>query len=308
MDTAGKWIFGLVAAFAGIAFIILAVSIFVLASALTTASSDTIEEASGGRTSERVAIISITNEIMDAEDIVRQLKKYRKRSSVKAIVLRLDSPGGAVVPSHEIYEEVRRTRNLGTPVVVSMGSVAASGAYYIACGANRIVANPGSVTGSIGVISSFPNISRLMDKIGIDQTTIKSGELKDAGSPLREMTPREKEYFQHTIDNIYEQFLRLVIDARGMVEDSVRMLADGRVYTGEQAWRNGLVDTLGTLQTAITVAGMLGKIQGEPRVVQEVQRQSLLDILLGTGTSETFRRLGKTLRSTSPVEYKMQLH
>ena len=261
---------------------------------------------SGGSGSDRVAIIRVEDAIMDAGDIVRQLKKYRKRTSVKAIVIRLDSPGGAVVPSHEIYEEVSKTRKFGKPIVISMGSVAASGAYYIACGATRVVANPGTITGSIGVVSSFPNFRGLMDKIGIEQTTIKSGEFKDTGNPGRSMTERERMYLQSTIDNVYEQFLHIVMKARNMTEDSVRRIADGRIFTGEQAFAVGLVDTLGTLETAIAIAGTLGKISGEPRITEEVRRESFLDILMGTHASDTFRRLETALRSAPPVEYRMQ--
>jgi protease-4 len=274
--------------------------------ALTSSTSTTYEESSGGSGSDRVAIIRVEDAIMDAGDIVRQLKKYRKRTSVKAIVIRLDSPGGAVVPSHEIYEEVSKTRKFGKPIVISMGSVAASGAYYIACGATRVVANPGTITGSIGVVSSFPNFRGLMDKIGIEQTTIKSGEFKDTGNPGRSMTERERMYLQSTIDNVYEQFLHIVMKARNMTEDSVRSIADGRIFTGEQAFAVGLVDTLGTLETAIAIAGTLGKISGEPRITEEVRRESFLDILMGTHASDTFRRLETALRSAPPVEYRMQ--
>ncbi len=308
MSTAAKWIIGIIVAFAGIALFIFAISLFTLTTALTTASSSSYEESTGGSGSDRVAIIRIEDVIMDADEAVRQLKKYRKRSSVKAIVLRLDSPGGAVVPSHEIYEEVKRTRNLGMPVVISMGSVAASGAYYIACGASYVVANPGTITGSIGVVSSFANFEGLMDKIGIEQTTIKSGEFKDVGNPSRPMTERERAFLQLTIDNVYGQFVRIVSVARKLPEDSVRVLADGRIYTGEQAYASGLVDTLGTLQTAVTIAGTLGKISGEPRIVEEVEKESILDLLMGARTSETLRRLETSLRSSPPVEYRMLLH
>jgi protease IV len=305
MSTTGKWILGIVVAFAGMALVVFAIAMFSFVGALTTASSPTYEESTGGSGTDRVAVIRLEEAIMDASEVVRQLQKYRKRNSVKAIVLRLDSPGGGVVPSHEIYEEVNKTRKLGTPVVVSMGSVAASGAYYIACAASLVVANPGTITGSIGVVSTFPNFKGLMDKIGVEQTTIKSGEFKDVGNPARAMTERERSFLQSSIDNVYGQFLRIVSTARKLPEDSVRALADGRIYTGEQAFAAGLVDTLGTFQTAVLIAGTLGKISGEPRITEEVKRESLLDVFMGTRSSETLRRLEATLRSTPPVEYRM---
>lgn len=294
------------AGFAGFAFLVMAMSFFLLATAVTSESTtDTVEDTYGGAGSERVAIVEISSTIVDAENIIRQLRKYRKRSSVKAIVVRLNSPGGAVVPSHEIWEEVRRTRKYGKPVVVSMGSVAASGAYYIACAADVIVANPGTITGSIGVISEFASIQPLLEKIGIENTTIKSGEFKDTGSPSRRMLPAEKEYLQRTINNVYEQFVDVVVKGRDMQIDSVRKLADGRIYTGQQAYDNGLVDTLGTLYTAIRIAGNLGKITGEPRVMREKEVETLLDMLVGTRARQTIEQMGTQIQQGGPLEYRM---
>jgi protease-4 len=224
---------------------------------------------------------------------------------VKAIVLRLDSPGGGAVPSHEIYEEVRRTRNLGQPVVVSMGSVAASGAYYIACAADVIVANPGTITGSIGVISEYASFQPLLEKIGIESTTITSGEFKDTGNPTRRMRTEEKEYLRRTILDVYEQFVDIVARGRGLDIDSVRVLADGRIYTGQRAYANGLVDTLGTLNTAIRIAGNLAKIQGEPRVMREKERETLLDQFIGTRARRSLEDLGTRMEPGAPLEYRM---
>lgn len=306
MGNSGKWIVGLVAGFAGLSFLVMALAFFVLATAVTSeTTTDTVEETYGGTGSERVAIVEVTSTITDAEDVIRQLRRYRKRSSVKAIVLRLDSPGGAVVPSHEIWEEVRRTRKYGKPVVASMGSVAASGAYYIACGADVIVANPGSITGSIGVISEFSSFQQLLEKIGIENTTIKSGEFKDTGNPSRRMNAAEKEYLQRTIDNVYEQFVDIVAKGREMDLDSVRGLADGRIYTGQQAYENGLVDTLGTLYTAIRIAGNLGKITGEPRVMREKEKETLLDVLVGSQARRSIEQMGTQIQNGGPLEYRM---
>jgi len=209
MGNSGKWILGIGVAMFGIGFIILALAFFTMTSALTTATAEFSEEASTGG-GERVALIVLDEPIIDSEPVVRQLRKYRQRSSVKAIVLRLDSPGGAVAPSQEIFDEVKRTVASGKPVVVSMGSVAASGAYYIACGATRIVANPGTITGSIGVISEFVSFKGLMDKIGLEQTTVKSGRYKDLGNPGRRMTEVEVVRIQSVIDDVYEQFVEAV--------------------------------------------------------------------------------------------------
>lgn len=307
MGNSGKWIVGIVAGFAGFAFLVMAFAFFLLATALTSDSGGgATEETYGGGGTERVAVVEIRDAIVDADDVIRQLRKYRERSSVKAIVLRLDSPGGAVVPSHEIHDEVRRTRNHGTPVVASMGTVAASGAYYIACAADVIVANPGSITGSIGVVSEFANFQPLLEKIGIESTTITSGEFKDTGNPTRRMRVNEREYLQRTINDIYEQFVGIVVRGRGLNADSVRALADGRIYTGQQAYVNGLVDTLGTLATAVRIAGNLGKIKGEPRVMREVEQQTLLDMFVGTRARQSLEEMGARLRVTSPLEYRMQ--
>ncbi len=305
MGNSGKWILGIGVAMFGIGFIILALAFFTMTSALTTATAEFSEEASTGG-GERVALIVLDEPIIDSEPVVRQLRKYRQRSSVKAIVLRLDSPGGAVAPSQEIFDEVKRTVASGKPVVVSMGSVAASGAYYIACGATRIVANPGTITGSIGVISEFVSFKGLMDKIGLEQTTVKSGRYKDLGNPGRRMTEDEVVRIQSVIDDVYEQFVEAVQKARSLPLDSVRQLADGRVYSGRQAKRLGLVDTLGTLQTAVTIAGLLGRIEGEPRVVKERKRESLMEQLLGSDTRALMQEMRARFRVSPPYEYRMQ--
>ncbi len=306
MSTASKWILGIIAVFAGLALLVLALSIYTFTLALSDLGADRSSESFSGTGSESVAVIELTDVIASSDDIVRQFRKYQKNRSVKAIVLRINSPGGSVAPSQEIYDEVRKTRDAGKPVVVSMGSVAASGGYYAALGASKIVANPGSITGSIGVISQFTNISGLMEKVGIENTTIKSGRYKDTGSPFRKMTPDEQSYWQSTIDNVYDQFVGAVARERNIPADSVRRIADGRIYSGEQAYRLRLVDTLGTFQTAIDIAGILGKIPGEPRVVKERQRKSLLEEMLGTRLSRKMEALENALQPSSVVEYRLQ--
>ncbi len=251
----------------------------------------------------RVGLIEIKGAIVSSQDTVKQIKDWRKDSTIKAIVLRIDSPGGAVGPSQEIYREIRRT--IATkPVVVSMGSVAASGGYYIASAANHIVANPGTITGSIGVIIHFPNLRELFGKIGYQMVTIKSGQFKDIGNPSREMTPEEKELLQSTIDETYRQFVRDVALARNLPEDRVREVADGRIIMGEKALELKLVDQLGNFEDAVAKAGELAKIAGEPEVVKAKKSKfSLLDLILGSDAGE---RLGDIIYDSSAfVRYQL---
>ncbi len=228
----------------------------------------------------KVAVIDLTGIIMSSTDIVRQLKKYEDDGAVKAIVLRIDSPGGAVAPSQEIYDQVLEVRKK-KKIVASMGSVAASGGYYVACAADSIVANPGSLTGSIGVIFEFPVLADLFKKIGIKTEVVKSGELKDVGSYSRPMTENERQMLQSVINDTYEQFVEAVSKNRRMEKSEVLALADGSVFTGRQAKEKGLVDRLGNLQDALRLAGKMGGIQGEPRTVKEkkYRRRSIFDLV-----------------------------
>ena len=250
---------------------------------------DNDDEYSSG-TGGTLAVVELKDEILSSENIVRQIKKYRESPSVKGIVLRIESPGGGVSASQEIYEEVKKTRDGGKPVVVSMGSVAASGGYYVSCGATKIVANPGTVTGSIGVISQFMNFNQLMGKVGVGTTTVKSGKFKDTGSPYREMTEEEKKYFQETIDDVYQQFLSVVETERKLSHDAAKKLADGRIFTGKKAYEVGLVDTLGTYEDAIALAAHLAKISGTPKLVKERKKERLSDILFGSLKEEQYQR------------------
>lgn len=228
---------------------------------------------------ERVAVISVTGLISDSESTIEQLKKFVKDDSVKAIVLRINSPGGGVAPSQEIYEEVKKAR-AKKPVLSSMGALAASGGYYIACATQRVYANPGTITGSIGVIMPFMNVKDLVEKIGLKGMTVKSGVFKDMGSPMRDMTPQERELLQGVVDNVHLQFVNAVADGRNLEREDVRRIADGRIFTGEQAKELGLVDVLGNLEDAIADAGKLGKISGEPKVVTSPKKKiSFLELL-----------------------------
>jgi protease-4 len=218
---------------------------------------------------ERIARVDITGPITDADAQIKLLKKYAKDERVKAIVLRLDSPGGQVAPAQELYRQIRKIRQDGKPVVASMGSVAASGAYYIACAADKIYANPGTITGSIGVVAQFPNIQQLGDKVGVKVAVIKSGKHKDLGNPFRELAPEEQELLQKVINDVYQQFLDAVAEGRNMDSKSVRRLADGRIFSGRQAKDLGLVDELGGLEETINDTAKSVGIKGEPKVVHE---------------------------------------
>jgi len=224
---------------------------------------------------DKLALVRIEGVITESEDIVRQIKKYREDSSIKGIVLRIDSPGGAVGPSQEIYKEVLKTTE-GKKVVASMGGLAASGGYYIASAANRIFANPGTITGSIGVIMAFSNFEELMKKLGLKTTVIKSGKFKDVGSPVRELTEEERKILQSVSDDIHGQFIEAVAKGRNLKIESVKELADGRIFSGRQAKESGLIDELGTLEDAISYATKLAGIKEKAKIVQERKEKNLL--------------------------------
>lgn len=227
----------------------------------------------------RIAVVEIRGVITQSSGVIDELRRHREDNGVKAIVLRIDSPGGGVGPSQEIYQEVLKTRK-EKKVLTSMGAVAASGGYYIACGSDLIVANPGTITGSIGVVMQFSNFEELMKKIGIKGVVIKSGAFKDTGSPFREMTPEERRLLQQVIDSVQEQFVQAVATGRKMDRAKVAEIADGRILTGEQARKLGLVDELGNLQDAIDLAAKLVGIEGRPQVIYPRRKVTLWDLVL----------------------------
>jgi protease-4 len=231
----------------------------------------------------QVALLEIEGAIFDSQTFNQQLKDYGRRSGVRAVVVRLNTPGGGVAATQEIYEAVLRFRTeTRKKVIASMSSVAASGGYYVACATDRVYANPGSITGSIGVIAEWYNYGDLLRWAKIQDVVIKSGEYKDAGNPARPLTEAERAYFQRLIDGLYNQFVSAVVKNRKMPEGAVRKLADGRVYTGEEAKQLGLIDDLGTLQDAIQAAARMSGIVGEPKILTPPKRKlSLLDFLLG---------------------------
>lgn len=229
---------------------------------------------------DRVALIRVEGVILDAQPTVGELKKFGDSPSVKAIVLRIDSPGGGVVPSQEIYDAVKRVRNKSNKAVVaSMGTVAASGGYYIASATDRIMANPGTLTGSIGVIMEMANFEGLLKKIGVEGVVVKSGRFKDIGSPLRKMSDEDRQLLQAVMDDVHQQFIQAVAEGRSLDIAEVQLLADGRIFTGRQAKEAKLVDELGDLDDAIRLAADLAGIEGEPRVVEPRRRFSIRELL-----------------------------
>ena len=226
----------------------------------------------------KIALVRIEGPILDSRDIVEEIKEHTRDQSIKAIILRIDSPGGAVAPSQEIYEQVKKAA-AAKKVVVSMGSIAASGGYYIAAPADLIIANPGTLTGSIGVIMEIPNIEGLMSKIGVTTEVIKSGKHKDMASAFRKMGDEERALLQGVMDNVHEQFIKAVAAGRKLNVEDVRLIADGRIFSGEQAKSQKLVDELGTFEDAVKKTAALVGISGEPDLVEKKEKASIMELL-----------------------------
>jgi protease-4 len=229
---------------------------------------------------DRVGIIEVVGTIVVSTPTVEQIREFGEDDGIRAIVFRVESPGGGVAAAQEIYSELVKVRDQGKPIVASMGGVAASGGYYVACGADSIVANPGTLTGSIGVIMSLPNAEELFKKIGLKYEVIKTGKYKDIGSPSRPMTPDERILLEDMLDDILDQFVTVVSNERHMRKEAVSEIADGRVMSGRQAMELGLVDRMGDLRDAVMLAGEMAGIKGEPVVVRPRRRTiSIWDIL-----------------------------
>ncbi|PKN13176.1 MAG: signal peptide peptidase SppA [Deltaproteobacteria bacterium HGW-Deltaproteobacteria-4] len=232
----------------------------------------------------KVGVIEISGVITSASEIIEDLRDFEDDSAIKAIVLRIDSPGGSVAPSQEIHDAIKKTAAI-KPVVVSMGSVAASGGYYIAVAAQQIVANPGTMTGSIGVIMEFANYEELLKKIGWQNIVVKSGRFKDIGSPNRPMSAADQQLLQAMIDDVQSQFVDAVAQGRNLSLEEVKKVADGRIMTGRQALAAGLVDKLGGLESAIDLAADLAGIV-EPEVIYPLEPpRKLIDYIM-QGTAD----------------------
>jgi len=228
---------------------------------------------------DKIAIVEIKGVIAQSSGIIEELQQHLEDEGVKAIILRIDSPGGGVGPSQEIHREILKIK-LKKKIITSMGSVAASGGYYIACASDLIVANPGTITGSIGVLMQFSNFEELLKKIGIKGVVLKSGEHKDIGSPLREMKPEEKKIMQEVLDNVHQQFIQAVAEGRKLDYSKVVQIADGRILTGEQAKNLGLVDKMGNLQDTIDITAEMVGIEGKPNVLYPKKRISIWELLM----------------------------
>ena len=254
--------------------------------------------------SDRVQVVDIEGEIVDSRDVIAQLKRYEDSNSVRAILLNIDSPGGGVAVSQELYTEIKRLREKKNKTIVAyMSSTGASGAYYAACAANKIIANPGTVVGSIGVIAEWINYGDLLQWAKLKDIVFKTGEFKDTGSATRPLTDREKTYFQSLIDDMYVQFVEAVATGRGLEIQDVRSIADGRVFTGRDAKARKLIDEIGNFQDAVDLTAKLAGLSGKPRLLQPTrQRVTLLDVL----TSDLSRIVpfqGKVLKSQIRFQY-----
>lgn len=249
-------------------------------------------------TGSAVGVIEMKGVIADSTEINNQLRDFLENDRIKAVVLRVDSPGGVVGPSQEIYEEVKKF-SAKKKLIVSMGSVAASGGYYIAAPATMIYANPGTLTGSIGVLMKLSNVQGLLEKIGLSSFVLKSGKFKDSGSPVRPMTNEERQLFQGVIDSMHGQFVRAVAEGRKLPLETVRSLADGRILSGEQALQVKLVDKIGNFQDAVDAAAKMAGIEGKPKLVYPPEKKKSILSFLVEGTSE---RVVEKLRMESGVK------
>jgi protease-4 len=239
-----------------------------------------------------IALVRIQGMLMDSQNIVRQLSDYRHNPGVRGILLRIDSPGGAVAPAQEIYSEIMKLRADHKTVYASMGTVAASGGYYIACAADYVLANPGTLTGSIAAVMVFSNIEELTNKIGVKPVIIKSGKYKDVGSPLRAMNPEERKLLQNVVDDVHQQFVQAVAKGRGLSVSEVKEIADGRIMTGQQALKLKLIDEIGGLEKTLELLAKKIGVEGRPKVIEEKEKTPFFDWLLQSSLSS---RLVETL-------------
>ncbi len=242
---------------------------------------------------EKLAIVEVSGFIGDSRDVVRQIRNFREDDSVRGIIIRIDSPGGAVAPSQEIYSEVLRSRP-NKPIYASMGSVAASGGYYIAAAAERVFANPGSLTGSIGVIMAFSNVEGLMEKVGVKPEVIKAGKYKDTGSPARAMSKKERQYLTRVVDDVHQQFMEAVTKGRKISPEQTRKISDGRIFTGRQALAMNMVDELGGLEDVIASLGKRLGMEGRPKVIQEKERETFMEWFMNSKVPDSLKTMSLT--------------
>jgi protease-4 len=252
---------------------------------------------------DKIGVVSVEGVIADSQVITEQLDEFGKDDSIVAVILRVDSPGGGVAASQEIYDAVIELKKK-KKVVVSMGSVAASGGLLIACAADKIVANPGTITGSISAIMQFANVEELMKKIGLKSSVVKSGQYKDIGTPLRDMTPEEKVIIQDLVDDIYNQFIDVIVKERKLPREKVVAIADGRVFSGRKAKELGLVDYLGDMSSAAKLASKLAGKDGKYDLVYPgKKRTSIFDYLLESTANQISNSLKEKMGSLSGLNY-----
>jgi protease IV len=251
----------------------------------------------------RIGVVQVRGTITSSRKPIEELRRFRKDPLIKAIVVRIESPGGSVGPSQEIYREIERTREK-KPVVASMGAVAASGGYYIASACEKIVASSGTLTGSIGVIMQTMHVQELLSLARIETQTFKSGDLKDVGSPLRSMREEDKTFLQGFIKEVYRQFLRDVAKGRKLPEDKIRPIADGRILSGEQALAAKLIDKIGNFTDALDEAGKLAKVKGEPVPVYARQKRSFLSELISESMETAMQELRNAASDSTRIEVR----
>lgn len=258
-----------------------------------------------------IAVVEVDGVISDDQQFLRDVRRLRNDRSVRGWVIAINSPGGVVAPAQSMFETVRRIRDEdGMPIVASIGSVGASGGYYIALGADSIMALPGSITGSIGVLMEYPNVQGLMERLGVRMEVVKGGEQKDLASPFRDMDPEQREILEALVVDVHEQFIEAVAAARGMDVDAVVPLADGRVLSGRQAQAVGLVDLLGNRDDAIALVGRMTGLGPQPRIVRppEPRRPLLVDLLFGQAATTVVRELTGAVTHGSGVTLKYIVH
>jgi protease-4 len=237
-----------------------------------------------------IGVIEIKNIISDVEPVLKNLREFRNKDNIKAVIIRIDSPGGAVGASQELYEEIKRLDRV-KPVVASLVNVAASGGYYTAIGARKIVSNPGTITGSIGVIMKLPNLEKLFEKVGVKETVLKSGDMKDITSISRQMTEEEKRVMELSLKDVHEQFIQAVSESRKINIEDVRKLADGRIYTGKQALELKMIDELGNFSVAIDRAAEYAGLKGKPELIYPSKEEFFISKYLAEGATKAFYSL-----------------
>ena len=254
--------------------------------------------------SDRIQVVEVDGELVESRSILDQLKRYEDSNSVKAILMNIDSPGGGVAVSQEISEEIKRLREKKDKIVVAyLSSTGASGAYYVACAANKIVANPGTIVGSIGVIAEWVNYADLLEWAKLKEIVFKTGEFKDTGSATRALTENERKYFQGLIDDMYVQFVEAVASGRKLDLQEVRSLADGRVFTGRDAKERKLIDEIGNFQDAVDLTAKLAGISGKPRLIRVNRRRVTLMDVLTTDLSRLVPFNGQSMKSQIKFQY-----